>query len=282
MKHVVFVPHIQIAGSLLAVLITCSSTIAAEPEAPAPDLAAGMQNPIGAIYSLPLEITTDFGAPDGSATFIQIQPVYPISLGEWNLVNRTIIPFINAPGGLPGHPGNPDPEPGARATGLGDTLHTSFFSPAKAGKVIWGVGPAINLPTATKDVLGSGKWSAGPSVVFLTMPKPWVLGVLVGNLWSFAGDADRNDVNQLIVQPFITYNMEGGWFLTTSPMNTANWNATSDQRWLLPLGGGVGKQFKVAGKIPSQFMVQYFSNVTKPDGAPDGSVRFTFQMAFPK
>lgn len=46
------------------------------------------------------------------------------------------------------------------------------------------------------------------------------------------------------------------------------------------LNAGLGKQFKLAGKIPSQFMVQYFYNVVKPTGAPDSALRFTFQMAF--
>jgi hypothetical protein len=254
----------------------------AETAAPKQDLGSAMQNPIGAIYSVPIEVNTDFGAENGDATFIQFQPVYPFSLGEWNMVNRTIIPFIDAPGGRPGSPGNPSPEEGERTFGLGDIMHTSFFSPAKAGKLIWGIGPVINLPTATSDVLGSGKWSAGPSIVLLTTPKPWVFGCLLGNMWSFAGDDDRADVNQLFLQPFITYNMEKGWFLTTSPIITANWNADSGQTWMVPLGGGVGRQFKLGGKIASQFMVQYFYNVAKPDGAPDSSLRFTFQMAFPK
>lgn len=254
----------------------------AETTAPKQDLAAAMQNPIGAIYSVPIEVNTDFGADNGDATFIQFQPVYPFSLGEWNMVNRTIIPLIDAPGGRPGSPGNPSPEEGDRAFGLGDIMHTSFFSPAKAGKLIWGVGPVVTLPTATADVLGSGKWSGGASIVLLTTPKPWVLGCLLGNIWSFAGDSDRADVNQMFFQPFITYNMDKGWFLTTSPIITANWNAESGERWMVPLGGGLGRQFKVAGKIPSQFMVQYFYNVVKPTGAPDSSLRFTFQMAFPK
>ena len=268
-----------------ALIVSQARGLGAEPvpaAAAGGDLAAKMQNPIGAIYSLPVEITTDFGADNGDATFVQVQPVYPISLGDWNVVNRTIIPFIDAPGGRPGQPGNPSPVPGARASGLGDILHTSFLSPANPGKLIWGIGPAVNIPTANKDVLGSGKWSAGPSVVLLTVNKPWVVGCLIGNLWSFAGDSDRADVNQLMFQYFVTYNMSGGWFLTTAPQISANWKASSGERWMIPLGGGVGRQFKLGGKIPSQCMLQYFHNVSKPTGAPDSSLRFTFQMAFPK
>lgn len=276
-----FHPVACVAAGLFAI---CLPQIATGQEAGAAeaDLGSKMQNPIGNIYSLPVEVTTDFGAANGDATFVQVQPVYPISLGDWNMVNRTIIPFIDAPGGRPGQPGNPNPESGPRASGLGDIVHSSFFSPAKAGKVIWGVGPMINIPSASKDVLGSGKWSAGPSIVLLTISKPWVVGCLIGNMWSFAGESDRANVNQFMFQYFITYNMADGWFLTTSPINTANWKASSGERWMIPIGGGIGRQFKLMGKIPSQFMIQYFHNVEKPTGAPDGSLRFTFQMAFPK
>ena len=276
--------YLSAATALLS--MTVAGAVAAQQSdstaAPKQDLAAAMQNPIGAIYSIPIEVTTDFGADNGDATFTQMQPVYPFSLGKWNLVNRTIVAVISAPGGRPGSPGNPSPEEGDRTTGLGDIVHTSFLSPARAGKLIWGVGPVISIPTAKSDVLGSGKWSAGVSFVMLTTPKPWVLGALLGNMWSFAGDSARADVNQMFFQPFVTLNMPGGWFLTTSPIITANWDAESGERWLVPLGGGVGKQVKLGGKVPSQFMVQYFKNVSRPTGAPAGALRMTFQMAFPK
>jgi len=54
--------------------------------------------------------------------------------------------------------------------GLGDLTYELFFSPAAASSVTWGVGPALILPTAPDDALGSGKWSAGPAAVFVAMP----------------------------------------------------------------------------------------------------------------
>lgn len=253
----------------------------AEPEASESDLQKSLQNPIGSLISVPVETTFDFGAPDGGATFIQLQPVYPFRVGEWNLVNRTIIPLIDAPGPISGNPGNPSPSKGAGAFGLGDILHTTFLSPAKPGKIIWGVGPAINLPTATSKILGSGKWSAGPTVVILAQPKPWSLGLLMGNLWSFAGASNRASINQLFLQPFITYNLSDGWYLTTAPIATANWRAASSESWLVPLGGGGGRSFKI-GTQPVNINLQAYDNVVKPAGAPDWALRFTVQLAFPK
>lgn len=62
--------------------------------------------------------------------------------------------------------------------------------------MIWGVGPAFLFPTASDDVLGSEKWGAGPSAVVLTVRGPWVCGAIINQIGSFAGDDDRDDVNQ--------------------------------------------------------------------------------------
>ncbi|HSN57565.1 MAG TPA: hypothetical protein VLT32_23040, partial [Candidatus Sulfomarinibacteraceae bacterium] len=145
------------------------------------DLARAAQNPVAAMISLPFQNNTtfDYGPDDDVQNVLNIQPVWPFSLNaKWNLISRTIAPVISQPD-LPGIDG---------AFGLGDVNETLFFSPAQPGKVIWGVGPTFTLPTATDDVLGAGKWGAGLGMVALTMPGRWVLGVLVTNQWSFAGD----------------------------------------------------------------------------------------------
>jgi len=49
-----------------------------------------------------------------------------------------------------------------------------------------------------------------------------VTGVLINNLWSFAGNEDRPNVNAMTLQPFFNYNLPEGWYLTTSPLITAN------------------------------------------------------------
>ncbi len=123
---------------------------------------------------------------------LNIQPVYPVTVGKLNLINRFILPVMYQP------TGEDDGE-----FGLGDLQYTMFLSPAKAGKVIWGIGPSFSIPTATDDVLGTGKWCAGASAVVLTMPGHWVVGALASNLWSFAGEGGRPDVNSMMIQPFV-------------------------------------------------------------------------------
>jgi hypothetical protein len=242
---------------LAAVLLM--APLHAEPR-DAGDLAKASQNPVGNMISLPLQNNTSFGIGhnDAISNVLNIQPVYPVGLSRnWNLINRGIVPVIYREEVFPAL-GNGD------AFGLGDISYTGLISPAKPGKLIWGVGPSFLFPTATEDRWASDKWSGGAGVVLLGMPGHWVLGVLVQNVWSFAGDDDADDVNLLLLQPIINYNMKKGWYLTSVPVITANWEADSDNRWTVPLGGGFGKITKW-GKQPVDLSMQAFYNVEQPN-----------------
>ena len=204
-----------------------------------------------------------------------------MTAGDWNLVSRLIVPLIDSPGEIAGTPDIPNPIPGKGATGLGDINYSMFFSPVKYDKIIWGVGPSINFPSATNQQLGSGKWSAGPTAVALTQPGWGSVGVLGRQLWSFAGQSDRAALSQFLLEPFLNYNLPDGWFLITDMIITANWHAVSENRWTLPLGGGMGKIFKIGNQAINSRIEAYY-NVIKPDSAPNWQISFTWQFLFPK
>jgi hypothetical protein len=237
-------------------------------------LAKQAQNPVAKLISVPFQNNFNFGVGPYDATqyVLNIQPVIPISLSEdWNLITRTILPIIN----------QPSPAPGVRsAFGMGDINPTFFLSPAKSEKFIWGLGPTLTFPTATDPLLGAGKYSAGPAAVALTMQGHWVIGALANNQWSYAGWGGKN-VNALLVQPFINYNLPHGWYVVTAPVITADWEADSDNRWTVPVGGGVGK-IQRFGKLPINFQLQAFYNVVTPDNGADWQLRFQVQFLFPK
>jgi len=244
-------------------------------ENPEEELAKAAQNPVADMISLPLQNNTNFsfGPEKKTQNILNVQPVWPFSLTEeWNLITRTIVPVISQPGLFPGDD---------RENGLGDTTFTAFLSPAKSGKWIWGAGPVLLLPTATDDKLGADKWGAGPSAVALTSDGPWLYGALVSHLWSVAGDSDRDDVNQSLVQPFVNYNLPDGWYLVSSPIITANWEADSDDTWTVPVGGGFGKIFRI-GRQPVNAQIQAFYNVETPDYGADWTLRMQLQLLFPK
>ena len=240
-------------------------------------LAQAAQNPIANMISLPFQnnVNMNVGSDDKVQNVLNIQPVWPFSINEdWNLITRTILPVISQPEVIPGD---------GRTDGIGDISFTAAFSPAKptANGLIWGIGPVFLLPTASDDVLGTEKWGIGPSAVALKIQGPWVYGALINNVWSFAGNDDRADVNSMLLQPFLNYNLSGGWYLTSAPIITANWKADSDNRWTVPIGGGVGKIFSI-GKQPINAQLSAYHNVEKPEGAADWQARLQVQLLYPK
>ncbi len=236
------------------------------------ELARAAQNPVASLISLPFQNNTNFdvGPLEKTQNIMNIQPVWPVDLNDdWNLITRTIVPVVSQPAFTPSQD---------RKNGLGDTLFTAFISPKESGQWIWGVGPSLLLPTSTDARLGAGEWGAGPSAVVLTIRGPWVVGSLFSNVWSFTGD---EQVNLFTWQYFVNYNLDDGWYLTSAPIITANWEADSDNTWTVPFGGGVGKIFRI-GKQPMNASLAAYYNVEKPDFGADWQLRFQLQFLFPK
>ena len=150
--------------------------------------------------------------------------------------------------------------------------------------MVWGIGPTFQLPTATNDLLGTGKWSAGPGFVVFLSAKPLHIttGFLINNLWSFAGDDDRADVNAMTLQPFLNYNLDKGWYLTTAPLITANWEADDDNRWTVPIGGGIGRIFEIGHQPINAQLSAYYNAVTPDDTGADWQLRAQWTFLFPK
>ena len=247
------------------------------------ELAKKSQNPVGDIISLPFEYWHHDGmANDGSADALMVKPVYPTRIGNLNLINRLIIPYLGIDANQNGSDlGEIDIPPTlSRESGLGNIQYQGFFTPADPGKVIWGIGPVFELPTNTSG-LGSDKLSAGLAAVALTMPGKWVLGALIQNIWSFAGPSGDPDVNKFTFQYFLNYNLGDGWYLTSTPIITADWEQYSGNQWTVPFGGGIGRLMRF-GKLPVDFKLQAFGNVEKPEGGPDWSMMFAVKFLFPK
>jgi hypothetical protein len=262
-----------IYSTILFVLLGFTNIQAQEEQEEKVDIEKAAQNPIASMYVLPIQNNTQFGVgPDnGTQNVTNVQPVIPVGLGEKvNLIIRTIIPLINQP--------LPDNE---SKFGLGDIALSLFFTARDPGKLIWGVGPAIGLPTATDPVLGTEKWSAGPAIILLIQPGGWTLGLVAQNTWSFAGNDDRADVNQFFTNPFIVRQIKKGWYVNSAPIITANWEAESGQQWLVPIGVGLGKIFRI-GKLPINAQMGYYNYVVKPDNGPDWQLRAQVNFMWPK
>jgi hypothetical protein len=240
------------------------------------DFAKQLSNPIANLVSIPFQFNWQgHVAPFDSTRFLlNFQPVVPFTLNDdWNLIARFIFPFLGQPamsvGGIP-------------QSGTSDITFSLFFSPSKS-KLIWGVGPALGIPTTTNPALTSGKWSAGPTGVVLRQDGPWTVGALVNQLWSYASVANyfHRPVNQMFLQPFVAYQMEHAVTLTVDSESTFDWQAESGQKSTVPIIVLLSKVTKLG---PFPFSVQggggYY--VERPDGAQRWLARLNFVLILPR
>jgi hypothetical protein len=201
-----------------------------------------------------------------------IKPSVPIVLSErWSLINRMVLPVTDVPSLVRG---------GSRTFGLGDLQHTTLLSPTTTSRrMMWGLGPSVGFPTATDDLLGTGKWLLGPTAIFVFTPRRSVVGVVVKNLWSVGGESERRDVSSFVLQPLLNINLDQGWFITSKPIISANWKASSGERWLVPVGGGIGKVFRI-GRFGLSLEAEAFGYPERPAGGPTWSVGLGVKVLF--
>jgi hypothetical protein len=262
-----------LVGALSAV-----SALAQQEQKPAADDAAAiakkLANPIGALISLPFQNNMDIGIGDynGSRNTLNIQPIVPFSLNaKYSLITRYILPVITQ-SDITGET--------THQSGLADALVSGWISNAvvKNG-FVWGVGAAFLIPTATDDLLGTKKLGVGPTVIVLQQKNGWTYGALANQIWSVAGDKDRADVNQMYLQPFITYNWKSGAGLTVNSETTLNWEANTTNSYINIMAGGLTK----FGKQLVQLQVGPRIQVAAPeDSKSPFGVRAAAIFVFPR
>ena len=263
-----------IIGSALAVFLIAGSA-SAEDGSDQAELAQQLANPVATLTVLPFQFNYDrgFGSADGDQYQLNIQPIIPFSLNaDWNLITRTILP-VEAQNDIAGASGG--------QFGLGDTLLSLFLSPEDSGVagLVWAAGPVFLLPTATDDLLGSGKWGAGPTAAIVYAHGPWTTAVLANQIWSFAGDDNRADVSAGFIQPVLTYTTDKAWSFTLTSESTYDW---LKGEWAVPIDFTIGK-LVTFGKQPVNFSIGPRYWATSPESGPQGwGVRAMASFVFPK
>jgi hypothetical protein len=224
----------------------------------ATDLAKQIQNPVGDLISLPLQYNVNFGhgPHQGTQQVLNLQPVIPFHVNDdWNLITRTILPVVWNPGSsIPTVP-----------VGTAPISFTAFLSPSHdVNGWLWGVGPVVQLPTISSATLGSSVWGAGPSAVIVYSGGPWVAGALLNNVWSLGGTPgpSGNSYSNFLANPFVAYNFDEGWYLSSAPNITANWQVNGT-KWTVPIGGGGGRIFLI-GALPVDLSVSAYYNAIRP------------------
>lgn len=243
----------------------------------APSLAREVKNPFANLINLQFfyDANLNTGPDHKTQHVLNIRPVIPFAVSpDWSLITRTTIPVIAQPGFVPGE---------GWTSGPGDTLVSAFLSPSRAEHFVWGVGPVLQIPSATNDTLGQGKWGAGPAAGAVWIGEQWTVGALINNVWSVAGDHSRPAVNQMQFEPQVTYNFRNNpdRYVTFAPTITANWKANGGERWTVPLTLGIGQLVKFGSQSVNLQASAYY-NVVKPSDASNWTLELTVQFLFPK
>jgi len=282
-------------------------------------MAALMDNPLGNVAMLFTQFdytrlrngdnkkTAQQGLYTGIAQF-------PLSVSEeWNIINRVIwtVPSIpisqskidrvsrQTSGGIPpgGGPLTPPAKDGiapidfldGRTTDFGDMYYVGLFSPKQGishengATSVWGLGFDIAFPTAQEDILGTGKYSAGPSALYAYLGSKWKLGGLGMHYWDFASrDGQRDDVNLTNIQTLYYYSINSTTSIGAAPNVIMNWEEDSDNFLTLPIGTGINKTFNF-GKLPVRFGFEVHYSVVRPDDTigSDWNLRFYAIPAVP-
>jgi hypothetical protein len=238
------------------------------------ELAKQLTNPVANLISMPVQFNYDsgFGSEDGDRLTINVQPVIPIEINnDWNIISRTILPLIEQHN-IIGNSGS--------QSGTGDIVQSLFLSPnaPTSSGWIWGAGPVLLIPSASNKLLGTEKWAAGPTAVFVKMDNQWTYGLLANHLWDYAGENDRADINASLVQPFVSFRNRG-WTYTLQTESSYDWD---NQEWGVPINGYLSKIVRI-GKLPVSFAVgaRYWAEAPE-NGAEGWGGRFSMTAMLPK
>jgi len=200
---------------------------------------------------------------DENGNSVQLRLSVPFKTGKLKHITRATLPIItDSPTG---------------ETGLGDTILFDLMTfDASWGR--WGVGLVALLPTASDEKLGSEKFGAGPAMGFIARKPGFLWGIFNQNVFSFAGESDREDVRISILQPISNISLPNKWSVGLSEMNiTYDWEKSA---WTsLPLGIKVSKMIKF-GSRPMTFSATSEYNFQDDYVAPKWTVNFAIKYLF--
>ena len=269
----------------------CEPTIA--------QMSALMDNPIGNVAMMFNQVDVynmkepNTGTEETMGNYMALFQ-FPKKLNEkWNLINRVVLnvpsmpldqdkiddavpPFDygTGPGNNPQPPEDGMPLPvdvfSGRTTSYGDIYYVGLFAPNdpirldSGAKILLGGGFDLGFPSADEDMLGTGKYSAGPSALGVYLGETFKGGALVQHYWDYAGDSDRTDVNTTNIQYLYYWSLSDTVSIGAGPNAIIDWEQNNDNRLTLPVGFGINKTFQF-GKVPVRIGIEYFQTVIEPD-----------------
>jgi hypothetical protein len=229
------------------------------------------------------EVGLDIGHKSRTANTMLVAPSFPTGIGaEWILAHQFGLPLVWQPAVVARTGGT---------YGLGDLAYAAYLAPAKPGAVTWGLGPALQFPTSSDDIIGDHKWVAGVAGAISVSRGDLLLGLNARQLWTYASTGNYPVVNRLVLEPVVSWSLRSGWYLVSAPTVTADWKRDAADRWTVPLGGGVGRFF-MPGSQRLTLSLQVYATAARATGgylathpatsAPGWIVRAGVAILFPR
>lgn len=228
-----------VAGQEVTVSAPASDDAGGAGKPSAEEIAAKLANPNSPMATLTTRLqyrqfAGDLpGASSQDGATIAFQPSFPFSLDNGDVFFfRPNIPIQMSSPIPTGVPGEYKDE-----SGLGDIGFDLAYGRTTKTGMIYAVGAAALLPTATEDSLGLDRYALGPEFLIGKLSKKYVLGLFPSHVWDVGGSGDA-DISLTTITAFATYLPGGGWNVGSSPIMT--YDHIEDQ-WNIPLNLSVGK-----------------------------------------
>jgi hypothetical protein len=143
--------------------------------------------------------------------------------------------------------------------------------------LVWGVGPVLQIPTAT-DGIAPNQWGAGITGIALKQNNGWTVGVLANHVWSISGNDKFGETSVSFLQPIVGYATKNGTSFTLNTESAYDWET---EQASVPINFTVGQLVQIGGR-PVQLTggVRYWAD--GPDAGPDGwGARLVVTYLFP-
>lgn len=256
-----------IFGLSCTLWLTCMISAHAQAEANA---AAQANNPLASMTAFNMQNyyigrQTETGE---HANQFWLRYAQPFSIGESNWLMRASLPV------------NSFPVDGQHDTGMGDlNVFAAYLMDTGNPAISFGFGPQVTAPTATRNSVGSEKWSAGlVNVLFNASSPKFQYGYLLSWQSSFAGSSHREDADLVAFQPFAMYQLGGGTYLRSTPIMTYN---LENDSYSVPLGLGIGQVVKHNDIVYNFFIEPQISVASRGPGQPDWQIYMGLNLQFP-
>lgn len=113
--------------------------------------------------------------------------------------------------------------------GLGDISTSVTLTTFHNNRLSFGTNLELVVPTATDDLLGSGKVSFNPSAYAVYIPSEnWFMALGYKQFWSIAGDGGRADTNKGRIRAILGYISNTKWWVLVDPQYYVNYETKGE------------------------------------------------------